>query len=95
MDINYDAITGKTNFAEIIKITTNSMKKTINAFQNKHFWGYSQMGYGRGGEEAGESRTNTKICRTYLAIMKRGTVIAYLTKIQRVYQSRETLLEFH
>ena len=36
----------------------------------------------------------SKICHTYPAIMKLGTVIPYLKKIQKIYESRDTPLEF-
>ena len=35
-----------------------------------------------------------KICHTYPAMMKLGTVIPYLKKIQKLYESRDTALEF-
>ena len=35
-----------------------------------------------------------KIRHTYPAMMKPGTVIPYLRKIQKIYQSRDTSLEF-
>ena len=35
-----------------------------------------------------------KICPTYPAMMKLGTVIPYLKKIQKIYESRDTPLEF-
>ena len=37
------------------------------------------------------------ICHTYLTMMKLGTVIPYLRKIQKMYKSRDTPLEhfFH
>ena len=35
-----------------------------------------------------------KICHPYPAIMKLGTVIPSLMKIQKVYESRDTTLEF-
>ena len=33
-----------------------------------------------------------KICHTYLTMMKLGTVIPYLKKIQKIYKSRDTPL---
>ena len=36
----------------------------------------------------------SKICHTYAAIMKLGTVIHYLKKIYNIYESRNTHLEF-
>ena len=45
---------------------------------------------GRGGKKA----THLKICLTYPAIMKLGTVVPYLKKIQKIYKSRDTPLEF-
>ena len=35
-----------------------------------------------------------KICHTYPAMMKVGTVIPYLKKIQKIFQSRDTSPEF-
>ena len=35
-----------------------------------------------------------KICHTYPAMMKPDTVIPYLKKIQKIYESRDTILEF-
>ena len=35
-----------------------------------------------------------KICRTYSATMKLGAVIPYQKKIQKIYKSRDTPLEF-
>ena len=35
-----------------------------------------------------------KICHTYPTMMKLGTVISYLKKIQEIYKSRDTFLEF-
>ena len=34
------------------------------------------------------------ICHTYSTAMKLGTLIPYLKKIQKIYKSRDTLLEF-
>ena len=34
-----------------------------------------------------------KICRTYLTVMKLGTVIPYLKKTQKIYESRDTPLD--
>ena len=36
-----------------------------------------------------------KICHTYPTMMKLGTVILYLKKIQKIYESPDTLLEFY
>ena len=35
-----------------------------------------------------------KICHTYPTMMKLGTVMPYLKKIQKIYESRDTLLDF-
>ena len=39
-------------------------------------------------------RPPPKICHKYPTMMKLGTVIRYLKKIQKIYESRDTLLEF-
>ena len=60
----------------------------ISAIQDGHFRGCSWMG--RGAKKAPLSN----ICHTYPAVMKLGTVIPYLKKIQKIYESRDTPLEF-
>ena len=35
----------------------------------------------------------TKICHTYPTMMKLGTIIPYLNKIKKIYESRDTLLQ--
>ena len=43
----------------------------------------------------GSKRTSLpKLCHTYTAMMKIGTVIPYLKRIQKMYESRDTSLEF-
>ena len=51
-------------------------------FRTAHRWG-------------GTKRTPPlpKICYTYLTMMKLGTVIPYLKKIQKIYESRDTTSE--
>ena len=54
------------------------------------------MGFFWGGcsrRERGEQK-DTHICHTYPTMMKLGTVIPYLKKIQKIYESRDTPLEF-
>ena len=48
----------------------------------------------RGGGGAGLLAPLPKICFTYPTMMKLGTVIPYLRKIQKLYKSRDTSLEF-
>ena len=55
--------------------------KNINPIQDGLFCGCSWMAL-------------PKICHTYPAMMKLGTVIPYLKKIKKIYESRETPLEF-
>ena len=55
--------------------------------QDGPFRGCSRM---RGAKKA----PLTKMSHTYLAMMKLGTVKSYLKKIQKIYKSRETVLEF-
>ena len=57
----------------------------INPIQDGHFRGYSRM-------EGGKFAPLTKICQLYPTVMKLGTVIPYLKKIQKIYQSRCTPL---
>ena len=46
----------------------------------------------RGG--GGKKAPLPKICHTYPTRMKLGTVIPYLKKIQKIYESRDTPPEF-
>ena len=46
------------------------------------------------GWEEGKKDPLTKICHTYPTMMKLGTVVPYPKKIQKIYESRETFLEF-
>ena len=61
----------------------------FNLIQDGHFRGCSQMGMG-GGKKA----PLPKICHTCPTSMKLGTVIPYLKKIQKIYQSRGTRPDF-
>ena len=54
--------------------------------------GFFGAAHGMGG--AGKKAPLPKICHTYPAMMKLGTVIPYLRKIQKMYKSRDTFLEF-
>ena len=54
----------------------------INPIQDGLFRGCSRMGL------------LPKTCHTYPTMMKLGTVILYPRKIQKIYESRDTLLEF-
>ena len=56
--------------------------------QDGHFWGCSRM-MGDGGGAKGP-----KICHRYPTMMKFGTVIPCLKKIQKIYESRDTHPEF-
>ena len=58
-----------------------------NSIQDESFRGCSQMG---GGKKA----SLPKISQTYPIMMKLGTVIFYLKKIQKIYKPRDTPLEF-
>ena len=42
----------------------------------------------------GGRRLLPKICHTYPTMMKLGTLILYLKKIQKIYKSHDTSLEF-
>ena len=62
----------------------------VNPIQDWLLWGCSRMG---GGEA--KRPPLPKICDTYSAMMKLCTVIPYLKKIQKIYESRDTPFEFH
>ena len=65
------------------------MQKSVNPIQDGRFRGYSRMG---GGPFWGALLP--KIRHTYPKMMKLGTVIPYLRKIQKMHNSRDTFLEF-
>ena len=50
--------------------------------------GFFGAAHGWGGKKA------PKICHTYPTVMKLGTVIPYPKKIQKIYESRDTPLDF-
>ena len=66
------------------------MLSTMNPIQDGLFWGFSWMEWGGGGEKV----HLPKICHTYPAMMKVDTVIPHLKNIQKIYESRDTPLEF-
>ena len=55
-----------------------------------------QDGLFRGNSQIGETKKPLlpNICHTYPTMMKLGTVVPYLKKIQKIYESHNTLLEF-
>ena len=61
----------------------NSLLKPI---QDGHFRGCSRIGEGAGAKRS----TLPKICDINPTVMKLGTVIPYLKKIQKIYESRGT-----
>ena len=56
-----------------------------------YFFGTSYRWVGEGGAKG---YTLPKICHTYPAMMKLGTVIPYLRRICKIYESRDKPLEF-
>ena len=63
---------------------------SFNPYQDGLFRDCSRIG-GRGG---GKKTPLPKICHTYPTMMKLGTVIPYLKKFQKLYESRDKPLEF-
>ena len=72
-----------------LKLLSHTQIYSINPIQDGHFWGCSRMG-GGGREKA----PLPKICHTYPTVMKLGTVIPYLKKIQKIFELRDTPPEF-
>ena len=69
------------------KLVTSGAIFTVNPVQDGPFRGCSWMG---GGKKA----PLPKICHTYPTMMKPGTFIPYLKKIQKICKSHDTPLEF-
>ena len=65
--------------------------RSFNLIQDRHFRGCSRMGGGGGGDKKAPL---TKICHRYPTMTKLGTVIPYLKKIQKIFESRDTPPDF-
>ena len=59
----------------------------LNPIQDGHFRGCSWM-------EGSKKAPLPKICHTYPTMIKLGTVVPYLKKIQKIYESRDTPADF-
>ena len=70
-----------------VKNQEKQNKITFNPIQDGLSWGCSQMGVGK-------RAPLLKIRHTYPTMMKIGTVIPYLIKIQKICESCNTALEF-
>ena len=77
-------IFGSSFLKPVLNSVTFSKQKlgSLSPIQDGHFWGCSQMW--------GAKRPPLKICHTYPTMMKLGTVIPYLKKFQKLYESRDT-----
>ena len=62
-------------------------RKPLNPIQDGPFWGCLRMGQAK-------STPIPKISHAYSTMMKLGIVIPYPKKIQKIDESRDTLLEF-
>ena len=73
-----------------------TVMKVLNPIQDGHFWICSRKcrGLGGGGGRGSKRLPFSKLCGTYPAIMKLGTAITYLKKIQKIYESRGTPSDF-
>ena len=67
--------------------TAQKMKFSINPIQDGPFRDCLQIG-------EGPKKTLSKICHIYPTKMKLGTIIPYLKKTQKVYESRDVPHEF-
>ena len=63
---------------------------SFSCIQDLHFWNSSQIW----GVKKHHPPLLPKMCHTYSAMIKLGTVIPYLKKIQQIYESRDTPLVF-
>ena len=70
-------------------VTMLKINRTLTLFRMGFFG--AAHGWGRGGKKPPLPKT----CHTYLTMMKLGTVIPYLEKIQKKYESCDTSLEFY
>ena len=74
-------------------LLNDSMIVNINPIQDGLFRGCSRM-RGAGGGGRTKSPHLSKICHTYPTLMKLGTVIPHLKKLQKIQKSRDTPFEF-
>ena len=66
-----------------------------NSKNNKKNFTLFRMGIFGAAHEWGEGgQKGLKICHTYPTMMKLGTVIPYVKKIQKIYESQDTHLDF-
>ena len=94
-----DNISQKTGYRFLVETTKIENKSfpfkialseatNVNPIQDGLCRGCSRMGGGC------KKASLPKICHTYPTMIKLGTVIPYLKKIQKIYESRDTPLEF-
>ena len=67
-----------------------ALYQVVNPIQDRPFCGSSL----NGGKKGVTKMSHSKICHTYPTMMKLGTLIPYIKKIQQIYKSRDTPLEF-
>ena len=67
-----------------------ALYQVVNPIQDGPFRGCSLMG----GKKGVTKMSHPKISHTYPTMMKLGTLITYIKKIQKIYKSRDTPLEF-
>ena len=75
----------KNSIFEILTISQTLTEFTMGLFGATHGWG--------GGGGGGEKGPLSKICHTHPTLMKFGTVILYLKRIQKIHKSRDTPFE--
>ena len=79
---------GLWGYEQYLPLTHQCYYRSFNPIQDGLFPGCSRM-------EGGLKRLPLpKICHTYPTMMKLGSIIPYPKKIQKIYESRDTPLEF-
>ena len=73
----------KISYAEFVYHCFSITYFVVNPIQDGLFQGCPRM-------EGAKKVPLPKICHTYPAMMKLGTVIPYLKKIQKIYEARDT-----
>ena len=84
------------NFFECIKTVSISIESigTFNPIQDGPFRNCSRIEGAAEGGGGAQKDPLPKTCHTYRTMMKLDTAIPYLKKIQKIYKSRDTALEF-
>ena len=82
-----------TKFIKVVLTDYSAFRSSCKMIEPNSGWAFSKL-LTDGGERGGKRPPIPKICHTYPTVMKLGTAITYLKKIQKIYESRDTPPDF-